>query len=132
VISITNNGSAAGNNIIVTDNVADGQRIDRVVTPVGTSQVQGQEVSVTIPTLLPGQTIRISIFTTLTHGIPPDNTACLIADGLSTPRCAQGVAVARLPLTGATPTWRNELLLAVGIGLSLTTVRAGFLLWRRG
>ncbi|HUN09075.1 MAG TPA: isopeptide-forming domain-containing fimbrial protein [Aggregatilineales bacterium] len=64
--TVTNNGGAVGNNVIVVDNVRPELRIDEVqVAPGSSYTINGQQVEVTIPTLLPGERQDFIIITTV-------------------------------------------------------------------
>jgi uncharacterized repeat protein (TIGR01451 family)/fimbrial isopeptide formation D2 family protein len=64
--TVTNNGGAAGTNVVIVDNVRPELRIDEVqVAPGSTYTVNGQQVLVTIPTLLPGERQDFTIITTV-------------------------------------------------------------------
>lgn len=119
VVTVSNPSSVAGANLVISDELNDALRIDRVVTTRGSSAVNGQTVTVRIPILQPGETTRFSIFTTVLRGESVENTACLTADGLSAPRCATGRSVRSLPDTGYTPWWHPyAVVTVVGMGLS--------------
>jgi uncharacterized repeat protein (TIGR01451 family) len=127
VVTVTNTGGAAGNNVVVTDTLRSELRIDRVNAPDGTVNISGQTVSVTFTTIQPGQTFQFSIFTTVTAGVTVDNTACVQAAGIAT-ECFTAPAITSLPATGEPPWWAHWLrglvvVLLVGSGL--------FLLYRR-
>ncbi|MCA0455419.1 MAG: isopeptide-forming domain-containing fimbrial protein [Chloroflexi bacterium] len=64
--TVTNNGGAAGTNVVVVDNVRPELRIDEVqVAPGSSYTVNGQQVLVTIPSLLPGERQDFTIITTV-------------------------------------------------------------------
>ncbi len=113
VTTVTNNGSSAGHNIVITDTLRDELRIDSVSTTAGTYTIVGQTVTVTIPVLNPGESVIIRIVTTvLESDITVDNTACLMTNDFDNgnPLCVttdpvQGVTVRELPRTGETPLW---------------------------
>ncbi len=129
VITVSNTGNATGNNIVVTDTLRDELQIDSVQLPVGTSSINGQTVTVNIPTIAPGQAIQFSIFTTVLVGAQVDNTACLTADNFDGEECVSARAIRSLPATGETPWWRMwvlmgalaSVLLAIG-GLAMLFV----------
>ncbi|WP_343422604.1 PKD domain-containing protein [Candidatus Flexifilum breve] len=83
--SVTNNGGAVGTNVVVVDNVRPELRIDQIlVAPGSTYTVNGQQVQVTIPTLLPGERQDFTIITTvLTSPLDGaiDNTVRIDATG---------------------------------------------------
>ena len=125
ITTVTNTGGVAGTNIVVQDDVRPELRIDTVEVPAGASYtVNGQLVTVTIPTLAAGQSVQFSIFTTvISGGVRVDNQACLTAGNFTGELCAFAPApVAALPATGETPFWRTPLLAALallGVGLML-------------
>ena len=84
-----------------------------------TATVSGQTVTVTIPTLNPGDSVTFSIFTTVLQGANIDNTACVTADGFTSPRCATASVISELPRTGEQPLWSTllkALLIAAALG----------------
>ncbi|MCB9452479.1 MAG: DUF11 domain-containing protein [Anaerolineaceae bacterium] len=118
VITVRNPGTIAGQNVVITDTLRDELRVDRVTTTSGTSNINGQTVTVTIPTLAPGETVLISIFTTVLQGVEVENTACVDADNQGDPRCVTAFAVGALPSTGETPLWALLAQVALLVGLA--------------
>ena len=119
VITVNNPTTVTGNNVVINDTLVNALQIDNVTTSAGTSTINGQTVSVTIPVLSPGMTVRIIIETTvLQSGITVENTACVDSDNAAT-ECVTSlplptIFVTQLPATGESPRWRNAgLLLAV-------------------
>ncbi|MCC6616139.1 MAG: DUF11 domain-containing protein [Anaerolineae bacterium] len=129
IFTVSNAGNAAGQNVQVTDSIRPELRIDRLnVDPPLTGSVNGQVITVTIPTLAPGQTVTFSVVTTVIRGGGEmDNTACLTADNFGNTLCSTSSVVTELPATGQSPWWRDwliGLLLSVGLGLAgLLSVR---------
>jgi hypothetical protein len=93
----------------VTDTLRDDLRIDRVESSAGTATTSGQTVTVTIPALAPGESVTISIFTTVLAGAAVDNTACVTASNQTGERCATALPVSALPSTGERPGWAAAL-----------------------
>lgn len=115
-VTVTNRGAVAGNNVIVTDTLRPELRIDRVTTSKGTANVNGQTVTVTIPTLGAGEQVNIAIFTTSLDGVVIiENTACVGADNQTGTACVSAVPVRSLPNTGESPYFRNLLLILGGL-----------------
>jgi uncharacterized repeat protein (TIGR01451 family) len=115
VITVSNPSSVVGTNIVITDTLRPELQIDGVSNNVS-STISGQTVTVTIPTLNPGQSVTFSIFTTvLQSSISVDNTVCLTAtNSRSNPCCTTSppvglLSVTTLPNTGETPLWAREL-----------------------
>jgi len=76
-----------------------------------TSITNGQKVTVTIPSLAPGQSVNFGIVTTVIRGGGTiDNTVCMSASNLDSERCTVGSVVASLPQTGEKPWWRTPVL----------------------
>lgn len=126
IVTVSNNGTASGTNIIVTDTLRPELAIERVEAPDGIIAIAGQTVTVTYPILAPGQRRQFSIFTTTLDGADVDNSACVRADGRGE-LCTSGLLVRQLPRTGETPPWRATALalpLALALGLALW-LRAG-------
>jgi hypothetical protein len=106
VTTVTNQGTGAGINVIVTDNLRPELRIDRVEAPNATVTINGQLVTITYPRIEAGQRFDFSIFTTvLNSDVEIDNTVCLRADNIGE-RCVTSAGiVGTLPATGETPLW---------------------------
>lgn len=122
IVTVSNTGNVAGNNVVVTDTLIDALRVDSVEAPGANVSINGQTVSVTYTTLNVGQTVQFSIFTTVLDGVEVNNTACVFADNQQIEECATGAIIASLPQTGETPIWRNLLLLFLLAGMGLTIV----------
>ncbi len=129
VITVSNPSDVTGVNVVITDTMVDDLRIDNVVTSAGRVAINGQTVTVSIPTLLPDQVVQISIFTTTLRGADPYNTACLRPNGVSAPKCATGLLVRSLPSTGMAPLWRNWVI--VMLGVVVVMMGMGSYLYRR-
>jgi uncharacterized repeat protein (TIGR01451 family) len=126
VITVTNRGSASGSELIITDTLRDGLRIDRVDVAAGSASISGQTVTVAIPALAPGSSVRFSIFTTVITGGPEaNNTTCVTAANISAQTCTRALAVRTLPTTGETPYWRALLLMASLVGALFVIIGAG-------
>jgi len=117
VITVGNTGTAAGTNVTIVDVVPGDYSINRVVVPDGSSTVSGQTVTITLPTLAPGQTTQISIFTTAQRVTNAANTVSLSAANYSGTLTTTGLPIRQLPATGETPAWRKWALLGLGISL---------------
>lgn len=114
VVTVRNIGSTTGTNIIVTDTLNPGLRVDSVDAPGSTVSINGQVVTVTIPSLAPGDGVQFSIFTTVIGGVTiVENTACVT--GSQGEVCATALPVTRLPQTGEIPLWRTVLIAIVGL-----------------
>ena len=136
-ITVTNNGNSVSNNIVLVDNIVPTLQIDGVSGNVN-STINGQTVTVTIPTLNPGQSVSYSIFTTvLESSITVNNTVCLSTDNTEREVCTQaqvntGLAVVtQLPATGETPYWRNPLMFGLVLGGLLALIGLGAVIWRQ-
>ena len=120
VVTVTNTSDTRGNNVVITDNLRDELRIDRVSASGATVDVTGQTVTVTYATLAPNESVRFSIFTTvISGGAQVDNTACVTADNASGEDCVTALAVQTLPATGETPWWRVYMVMAIGVMVML-------------
>lgn len=134
VITVSNPGPGAAANLVISDTLPAGYRIDRVDTTAGSATTAGQTVTVTIPTLPAGGSVQVTVLTTVTGGqtvgsvTGSRNVACLRAAGMSADRCAEALPVRALPLTGESPLWRGVTLLMalsgmVALGSVLLLVR---------
>ncbi len=118
IVTVRNNGGAAGTNVTITDTLIADLRVDSVEAPGASVSVNGQTVTVVYPTLAPGESVQFSIFTTVLRGETVSNTACVTAQ-----RCATGSLVRTLPATGEPQPWLLPLLTGlVGLGLSLSAL----------
>lgn len=124
VVTVSNTGNTAGLNVVITDTLDSRLQIDRVQAPGGNVNVSGQTVTITYPIINPGQTVQLSIFTTVLNGVTVNNTACITATNMTAPKCATGLRVSHLPDTGETPWWQPLIiLLTTGAGLVLLVRR---------
>lgn len=135
-ITVTNTGSTVENNVVLVDNIVSALQVDSVSNNVS-SNISGQVVTVTIPTLNPRQSVIYSIFTTvLQSNITVNNTVCASSNNRAE-HCASGqadfplLAVEELPTTGENPNWRNALLAILGLGSCLIMTGIGTLLWKK-
>jgi uncharacterized repeat protein (TIGR01451 family) len=109
--TITNTGTAAGTNVIVTDVVASELRVNDAATEVGSYDISGQTVTFTIPVLNPGQVIHAFIYTTvLKSPLNVNNSVSLSGTGPSgtietsaATAHVEGQNVTGLPNTGYAP-----------------------------
>ena len=84
----TNNGNAAGNDVEIVDTIRPEMRIDAVNVPAGVnSVVNGQQVTVTIGTLNPDQSVVFTINTTVLRSPVNsnilDNTASIVGTAVT-------------------------------------------------
>ncbi len=121
--TVTNNGGTTGTNVIVVDEVRSGLRIEDTNTDRGTISISGQTVTVTIPTLAAGESIRFRIITTVVV-TPLDgiitNTVTIPGTNKSATATLNVATIFRLPSTGETPLWRSyavtiAMIIAVGM-----------------
>lgn len=117
VVTVSNVGTAAGNDVTITDTLNTSLRIDSVDAPNALVTISRQTVTVTYATLNVGQTVQFSIFTTALDGLLMNNTACVTASNQGAEECVTASAMAQLPNTGETPLWRSWLLAFLGLGL---------------
>ncbi|MBE2184372.1 MAG: isopeptide-forming domain-containing fimbrial protein, partial [Anaerolineae bacterium] len=64
-ITISNYGAAAGSNVVVVDELRPELQIDGVTLEKGSFTISGQTVTITIPTLAPGEEVLVTIATTV-------------------------------------------------------------------
>lgn len=128
VTTVSNDGGAAGNNIVLVDVLRPELRIDSATTDRGTVNINGQTVTVVIPTLAPGERVEFRIVTTIlsspVSGIL-ENTVSIAGSGVSASANVPVVRVTSLPATGQTPWWRMWVLGAVA---GLTVLAAASLI----
>lgn len=106
VITVTNTSGTTGENVIITDTLPGDTQVDNVS---GTDySVDGQVITVVIPTLAPGERVQITVTSTvLSPGAMLISTVCLVAGNMDGERCATALVVTMLPQTGETPLWRD-------------------------
>jgi hypothetical protein len=110
VITLTNIGQVAGQDVVVTGTMHDALQIDSMTTTHGTASVSEHVVVFSIPVLNPGETAKMVIQTTVLRS-PPDgrllNNALLAAtgpDGAIAQRVSAEISVPTgLPATGYAP-----------------------------
>jgi uncharacterized repeat protein (TIGR01451 family) len=104
IITVSNTGTAAGNNVAVTDTLVSALQIDYVDAPGATVNISGQTVTVTYATINPGETFQFSIWTTVLNGVTVENTACVADPTQPTgEECVTALPVSALPSTGEVP-----------------------------
>jgi uncharacterized repeat protein (TIGR01451 family) len=102
-ITVTNTGTAAGTDIMITDTMPAELRLDGAATERGTYSIDGSTVTFTIPYLNPDETVQMWIYTTVISS-PSDGTITNVANltSGSVTDSATGVVnvVTSLPATG--------------------------------
>jgi uncharacterized repeat protein (TIGR01451 family) len=104
ITTVSNVGTVAGNNVVVTDTLVAALQIDSVDAPGATVNISGQTVTVTYATINPGEVFQFSIWTTVLNGATVINTACV--DDPTQPtgqECVTALPVQALPSTGEVP-----------------------------
>ena len=110
-ITVTNNGTGAGSNVLITDTVRSEMRVDGADTPRGTFSISGQTVTFLIPWINPGETVTLHVYTTVitsplagsfTNDVTLSGTG---ADGTAVATSATGsvLSATSLPSTGYPP-----------------------------
>lgn len=127
VISLSNTGGTADQNVTLTDTLPLTLSVTSVTSNLGEAIIDGQTVTVTIPALESGATVQVSIITEAARPGSIENTICVVSESVDE-TCASALAVSALPATGHTPYWRNYVLLAV---LCLTVMGGAFVFKRR-
>jgi uncharacterized repeat protein (TIGR01451 family)/LPXTG-motif cell wall-anchored protein len=130
--TVTNIGTATGTNIVVSDTMRSELRIDSVnVSSPLSSTTSGQTVTVTIPSLAPGQTVNFSVVTTvISGGGQIDNTACLTASNYSGELCVTAPVITTQPQTGESPWWYS-LLLGLAVVMGIAAISGSVWMFRR-
>ncbi len=118
VITLTNVTSQTFNNLTITDAISPDLRVVNATTASGTASVSGQNVTFTIPSLAPGQTIQMQILTTVASSPASGvfvNDATVTTTGITRTAHAEVLAATGLPATGYPPveneTWPDWSLL---------------------
>ncbi|NLX10222.1 MAG: class F sortase [Chloroflexi bacterium] len=107
-ITVRNGGTAVMPNVTITDTVAENMQLVSAVTSRGTVVVEGQNLRATTGILNPGDTVTITVNTTVAATVMSPsslaNTACAQRDGgvqvCTTATVNVGPGVANLPATG--------------------------------
>jgi uncharacterized repeat protein (TIGR01451 family) len=127
-VTITNPNATALTDVVVDDTLPEALEIVSATATTGTVTVNGQVVTLRVPSLAPGEAVTLTIVTRVranAAGFAIQNEAVL--RNLNSRANAQIALVRGLPATGETPWWRAAALLGIG-GL---TASALYLVWRR-
>lgn len=125
MITFTNTGEVAGQNIVLSDTIGDGLQVESVQINTGTTSINGRTITVSIPMLNPGETIQFSIITSIVGAGDLSNTSCVTASNLSGETCVRGVPVQALPATGEAPYWRHPFLWLAVMTVSMSSLLIG-------
>jgi uncharacterized repeat protein (TIGR01451 family) len=129
LVSFSNNGTSAGQNIVLSATLGAGLQVDNVSINTGTTSINGRTVTVSIPVLEPNETIQFSIFSTILETNDLSNMACVTAANLSAETCARGLPIQSLPNTGETPVWRQPLFWILVLVASVSLLMIGMGTW---
>lgn len=125
VISFSNMGDAAGQNIVLSDTVGTGLQVDHVQINSGTVSVNERNITVSIPVLNPNENIQFSIFTTIISENDLSNMVCVTAANLNSEDCVRGLPVQALPNTGEIIFWRQPFLWLAVMAISFSILLIG-------
>ena len=127
LITIRNTSPVTGTNLIINSSIDDILDIATVRTNRGTATVNGQIITVTLASLAPGETIDISVNTTIiTSNAQAVTTVQLVAEPdveVENTGVITLLTIRTLPETGETPTWRNILLILSALGIVVISRR---------
>ena len=129
LVSFSNNGTSAGQNIVLSAKLGEGLQVDNVSINTGTTSINGRTVTVSIPVLEPHQTIQFSIFSTILETNDLSNMACVTAANLSGESCVRGLPIQSLPNTGESPSWRQPMLWLSLLVVSVSILLIGMGTW---
>jgi uncharacterized repeat protein (TIGR01451 family) len=129
LVSFSNNGTSAGQNIVLSATLGAGLQVDNVSINTGTTSINGRTVTVSIPVLEPNETIQFSIFSTILETNDLSNMACVTAANLSAETCVRGLPIQSLPNTGETPVWRQPLFWILVLVGSVSLLMIGMGTW---
>ncbi|RMG73513.1 MAG: DUF11 domain-containing protein [Chloroflexi bacterium] len=135
LVTITNNGTVQGTDVVVSDTLRPELRIDGADTDKGTVSISGQTVTFSMFTLAPGEVVQARIYTTVLE-IPEtyihENEVTLTGNGpngaVTVSTRAELPIVGELPATGETPAWRLPLIVVMA---GIVIVISGAVLIRR-
>ena len=104
VITISNPSGVTGYDVTISDTLRPELRVDRVEISSGTASVNGQTITVYLPSLAPGEIVTMSVFTTVLVNSDRigeiENTVCALARDMQGEECLVGRIVSTLPNTG--------------------------------
>ncbi|PJF23058.1 MAG: hypothetical protein CUN56_02860 [Phototrophicales bacterium] len=104
IITITNPSNVTGYDVTISDTLRPELRLDRVEISSGTATINGQTISVYLPSLAPGEVVTMSVFTTVLVNSDRigeiENTVCALARDMIGEECYIGRVVSTLPATG--------------------------------
>jgi uncharacterized repeat protein (TIGR01451 family) len=132
VVTISNTGTVSGRNVVLSNQLVDALQVDNVQISTGTASINGQSVTIIIPRLPVGETVRFSIITTPLADAVISNTVCARADNFVGEECAFALPLQALPATGETPFWRTRLqwFSLMSLAVSLLMIGGGLIGWR--
>jgi uncharacterized repeat protein (TIGR01451 family) len=115
-ISVTNPNTTAVSNVQVSDSVPGAFEVLSASATRGVATVNGQEVSLSIGTLAPGENVTVTITTRVRGSAGGGLVAnfALVSGGFSGQASANVVIINALPALGEEPWWRAVLLLTIG------------------
>lgn len=126
VVTFSNTGDNAGQNIVLSNTVGDGLQVESVQFNSGTNSINGRTVTVSLPMLDADETIQFTILTTILDNKGDlSNTSCVTASNLSGESCVRGLPIQALPDTGETPIWRHPALWLGVMTLSVSVLLLG-------
>jgi uncharacterized repeat protein (TIGR01451 family) len=115
-ISVTNPNATAVSNVEVSDSVPGAFEVLSASASRGVATVNGQQVSLSISTLAPGEIVTVTITTRVRGSAGGGLVAnfALVSGGFSGQASANVVIINALPALGEEPWWRAVLLLTIG------------------
>ena len=124
-ITATNNGTAAGTDIVITDTMPAELSLDSAATERGTYSINGATVTFTIPYLNPGETVQMWVYTTVISS-PLDgviaNQATLVSGSVTDSAVGTVNVVTSLPATGYPPSESRAPRSYTGVWLALASL----------
>lgn len=144
LLTITNTGLGAGEDLVITDTLRDELQIDDVTATRGTVTVNDQTVVVTVPELVPAASMQVRIYTTVRRGPPSGvllNQALLEGSGpggtVSRIAVAEvfvpsGLPATGYPLVGERHGEGEPSLTQLWLGAMLAVALTAYFVYRRG
>ena len=137
-ITVTNNGSGTATNVVVSDTLQSELSVNGADIDTGSVSISGQTVTFTIPSLAPGASVQMRVYTTVLSSPLSGqflNTASVTDGAVSQSASATVGGVGALPSTGYPPadtsSGPNAALIAGAAALALLTLGGAVLLRRR-
>jgi len=129
MLTFSNAGDTAGQNIVISTTMGNGLQVENAQFSTGTTTINGNTITASIPMLESSETIQLNILTSIAADADFSAVSCVTASNLSGESCVRGLPVQALPATGETPFWRQPFLWlgVMTVSVSLVLIGLGLL-----